>query len=629
MDEQYSFKENFSSVLGIQEDPHKLGVVWVGTAANGVYRLDMRGERYKVDMFGDFDGLLDDIGKPMVFNDSLVFGSKEGLDYFIDEETMKAQLTAEEQEDPMNYMGIFQTQAFHGLLSRGQFLFLASNTKKDWYSEDNYSLAYFDKLTNEFVEKPFSGMDNGRINEFYLEENGVLWVGTVDGLIRYEENPIKRYDSRVNVLVRKFMAGADSVLFFGAFNEDGNVLNNQPQDHKIELDYKNNDVFISYSAPSFNGGQALEFSYLLEGYSTEWSKWSKKTESNFTNLQEGEYTFKVKGRNIFDVTSEEATLSFTINPPWYRTALSYAGYVLALIILFFLGFRLFSARLKKKNIWLEGIVEERTKEISEKNEVLHEQKKEIEDSINYAQRIQEALLPLEDEMKKWIPESFVLFKPKDIVSGDFYWFTEIHNKLVIICADCTGHGVPGAFMSMIGSDRLNIIVAERNIVNPGLILSELNIAIKRSLKQDGEKGSTRDGMDAAVCMIDLETKELHYSGANRPLWIIQNGALEEIKATKVAVAGFTPDDQVFEEHVIHLTDDLKFYMTSDGYADQFGGARGKKLKVKAMKELVLEICNDDYARQKQQLDKHLIDWMGEHEQIDDVCVVGFQMKVGE
>jgi serine phosphatase RsbU (regulator of sigma subunit) len=136
-------------------------------------------------------------------------------------------------------------------------------------------------------------------------------------------------------------------------------------------------------------------------------------------------------------------------------------------------------------------------------------------------------------------------------------------------------------------------------------------------------------MDAADCLIDLETKELHYSGANRPLWIIQNGALEEIKATKVAVAGFTPDDQVFEEHVIHLTDDLKFYMTSDGYADQFGGARGKKLKVKAMKELVLEICNDDYARQKQQLDKHLIDWMGEHEQIDDVCVVGFQMKVGE
>lgn len=624
MKEEYSYDGSFTSVLGIEEDPNNPNVVWVGTAANGVYRLDLRGDKFKVDMFGDFEGLLDNLGKPMVFKDSLIFGSKEGLDYFIDEEVMKAQLTPEEQEDPMNYMGMFQSQSFHGLSTDGQFLFLASNESRDWFSEDNYSLAYYDKETKEFIEKPFVGIDYGRINEFYLESNGVLWVGTVDGLIRYEENAIKQYDSSIDVLVRKVTIGTDSVLFNGSFSVDGKMVTNQPNDQISVLNYENNDVAFSFSAPSFNGSHPLEFSCVLEGYNPAWSKWSDRTEANFTNLGEGDYVFKVKAKSIYGVESEVSSYEFSISPPWYRTTLAYILYGFALIASFFIGFRIFSARLKKKNIWLEGVVEERTKEISEKNEVLHEQKKEIEDSINYAQRIQEALLPLESEMKKWVPKSFVLFKPKDIVSGDFYWFTKTDNKLVFICADCTGHGVPGAFMSMIGSDRLNIIVEERKILRPGLILAELNRAIKKSLKQDGEKDSTKDGMDAAICTIDLDTNELMYSGANRPLWIIENGVFKEIKATKVAVAGFTPDDQIFEEHIIKLTPDLKFYMTSDGYADQFGGARGKKLMVKKMKELVLQVCDVEFETQKERLDSYLNEWMGEHEQIDDVCVVGFQ-----
>ncbi len=624
MSEKYTYDASFSSVLGIVEDPNSPAVVWIGTAANGVYRLDLTQEKFSTEMYGDFEGLLDNLGKPLIYDDSLVFGSKEGLDYFLDEEAMKVGLTPEEQEDPMNYMAMFQTKLFHNLMTDGQFLFLESNEDRDWYSEDNYSIAYFDKNEDKFVKKPFAGIDFGRINEFYLEEDGVLWVGTVDGLIRYEENNVKKYDNKVNVLIREFTAGSDSTIFAGNFHQNGLILENQPEELTIELEYSYNDIALAFSAPSFTGGHALEFSYQLEGYSAEWSKWSSKTEANFTNLHEGDYTFKVKGRNIYGEMSEENSIHFTILPPWYRTTWAFILYGLGVIVLFFFGFRLFSARLKKKNLWLEGVVEERTREISEKNEVLREQKQEIEDSINYAQRIQNAILPLEEEMKKWIPQSFVLFRPKDIVSGDFYWFTKLDNKLVIICADCTGHGVPGAFMSMIGSDRLNIIVEERKITNPGLILAELSRAIKKSLKQDGQAESTKDGMDAAICTIDLDSKEMLYSGANRPLWIVQNGEVSEIKATKVAVAGFTPDDQIFAEHKISLTPDLKFYMTSDGYADQFGGERGKKLKVKKMKELLLEICNKEFDGQKAHLDHYLVDWMGDHEQIDDVCVVGFQ-----
>ena len=229
-------------------------------------------------------------------------------------------------------------------------------------------------------------------------------------------------------------------------------------------------------------------------------------------------------------------------------------------------------------------------------------------------------------MKKWIPKSFVIFRPKDIVSGDFYWFLERENKLIIICADCTGHGVPGAFMSMIGSDRLNNIVSENKVTSPADILSELNRAIKKSLKQDGQKNATRDGMDAAVCTVDLTTKTLKYAGANRPLWILNAGnELTEIKATKVAIAGFTSDEQEYAEHSFDIEMAMKFYMTTDGYADQFGGDSDKKYKVKNMKLFLQNIANESFEIQKQKLERELLDWMGDYEQVDDVCVVGFQI----
>ena len=229
-------------------------------------------------------------------------------------------------------------------------------------------------------------------------------------------------------------------------------------------------------------------------------------------------------------------------------------------------------------------------------------------------------------MKRFLPESFILFRPKDIVSGDFYWFVERDDKLIVICADCTGHGVPGALMSMIGSDRLNIIVSERKNSSPSKILSDLNKSIKKSLKQDGQKNSTRDGMDAAVCTVDLKTKTMQYAGANRPLWIVYENELTEIKATKVAVAGFTSDDQVYEEHIIELQPGMKFFMSTDGYADQFGGKNDKKFKVKTLKDLLVEISNNTFIEQKKALESALINWMGETEQVDDICIIGFEPK---
>ncbi len=617
--------ENISArFLSAEVDAAHPNDLWIGSVGGGVFRLKLGQGEFIIDQYSSMDGLNDDqLGKPIRYKDHVIFGSSQGLLSFIHEDEMVKDLEDSLKNDPAYYRGMFQGEPFYDSVFSAQILLLQEDKDRTWFCADD-KIGFFDYESQSFVNKPFWGINYGRVNEFYLEDNGVFWIGCADGLIRYEKNDQKRYKSTFYSLIREFSINRDSVVFSGAFaNDSGVVQRDQNAKYKYEIAYGFNDVYFRFSAPYFEDEHTPEFSFILEGHDEEWSEWGTKNDANFTNLHEGDYTFRVKARNIYGHISEEAAFSFTILPPWYRTTWAYILYVVVFIIIFFIGVKLSSARLKRQNQWLEGVVEERTREIKDKNEVLEHQKKEISDSINYAKRIQLAILPLEDEMKKWMPDSFVLFRPKDVVSGDFYWFQEKDNKLIVVCADCTGHGVPGAFMSMIGSDRLNNIVNELKVVNPGQILSELSRAIKKSLKQDGEKGSTRDGMDAAICMIDLDKKTMLYAGANRPLWIVKDGSVEEVKANKVAVAGFTPDDQVFDEHEIQLKEGLKFYMTSDGYADQFGGDKGKKYMVKNMKEFILQHCFEDYSLQRDQLEKELERWMGDHEQIDDVCVIGF------
>jgi serine phosphatase RsbU (regulator of sigma subunit)/ligand-binding sensor domain-containing protein len=611
--------------LGAELDPTDPNTLWLGSSKTGVYRLKWSGTDFTLDTYTVNDGLIDDnLGAPILLEGKVVFGSSQGLLKFIHEDEMIKGYPDSLKNDPNYYRGMFEQQTFFDSGFDAQVLLIKQAKDRTWYSAD-HKIGYYDHASKQFVNRPFSGINYGRVNEFYLEEDGVFWIGCSDGLIRFQTNELKKYDLPFYAAIRQFAINRDSVLFNGAFADDnGNVSLSQNPSMKFEIAYDFNDVYFRFAAPFFEDDHLQEYSYILEGHDEDWSAWGPLNEATFTNLGEGDYVFRVKARNIYGHISEEAVFGFSVLPPWYRTFWAYAGYVLAFILVLFAGVKISSARLKAKNVWLEGVVEERTKEITLKNVELEHQKKEISDSINYAKRIQEAILPLEDEMRKWIPKSFVLFRPKDVVSGDFYWFQEKDGKLIIVCADCTGHGVPGAFMSMIGSDRLNNIVNELRIVNPGRILSELNKSIKKSLKQDGERKSSRDGMDAAICTIDLANRTMLYAGANRPLWVFRNGVIEEVKANKVAVAGFTADSQVFDEHEIALEEGLKFYMTSDGYADQFGGDKGKKYMVKNMKEFILKHCSMAYQVQRDKLEQELVDWMGSHEQIDDVCVIGFE-----
>jgi serine phosphatase RsbU (regulator of sigma subunit) len=257
--------------------------------------------------------------------------------------------------------------------------------------------------------------------------------------------------------------------------------------------------------------------------------------------------------------------------------------------------------------------------------IVEEKNKQITDSINYAQKIQSAIFLPEEEFRKFLPQSFILLKPKDIVSGDFYWVTRAGKEIIYATADCTGHGVPGGFMSMLGTSLLNEIVNEKGITEPAMILDMLRERVITSLRQSGAAGEARDGMDIMVIKLDPAGLAMTYSGANTPGFIVTNGPsgkeLMELAADKQPV-GFSYNSQPFTQSTLQLKKGDVIYTFTDGYADQFGGPGGKKFKYRQLKELLLTVSSQPPHRQKETLEHAIESWKGSLEQVDDILVIG-------
>ncbi|MCS6821859.1 MAG: tetratricopeptide repeat protein [Microscillaceae bacterium] len=274
------------------------------------------------------------------------------------------------------------------------------------------------------------------------------------------------------------------------------------------------------------------------------------------------------------------------------------------------------------------------------NEIIESKNRDIQSSILYAKRIQDAILPTEEQITKHISEYFILFKPRDIVSGDFYWFGDVTDgvtgqyKVIIAAADCTGHGVPGAFMSMIGDVLLSQIVLEKHITEPDLILNEMNAGIRKALKQkqlkpdEADHTVTQDGMDIALCVWNKQLNLLEYAGARSPMYLVENGQMKEFKPDKMPIGGYPMGEEVlFSKQTHRLTTNCWVYMASDGYQDQFNGRTGKKFKSNRFKELLLQNHHLPAAEQKNILDQTIEDWREGSEQLDDILVVGFHFQI--
>lgn len=281
---------------------------------------------------------------------------------------------------------------------------------------------------------------------------------------------------------------------------------------------------------------------------------------------------------------------------------------------------------------LEMKVVERTEEVvRQKEEVERQGRKVVElyknvtDSIRYAKRLQESILPPDKRIRELLPNSFVYYRPKDIVSGDFYWFEQVEDKVVFAAVDCTGHGVPGAFMSLIGHNGLNQTVKERGRTRPSDILMDLNRIAYDALHKDREQGLVRDGMDMALCCYDPAKGVLEYAGANNPLYLLRAGEVLTFTADKNAIGSFDLPGGSFTDHRIKVQPGDLVYVFSDGYADQFGGPKGKKFLYRRFRELLLEICGQPMDQQRAALHEAFSKWRGGHEQVDDILVIGVRI----
>lgn len=373
------------------------------------------------------------------------------------------------------------------------------------------------------------------------------------------------------------------------------------------------------------------YNYLLEAYNLKDSLSSKDILNKLRDVQISAIKDQ-KEAEISKLTQKNTIQDLAIAEQEAKERTLFLGIMLVSIILFFLIFVMFNNVKKNKKLKQRSqIIEQQSIDITLKNNQLEQSNKEITDSILYAKRIQNAILPPSRMVKKYLPNCFILYRPKDIVAGDFYWMEEKNGKILVAAADCTGHGVPGAMVSVICNNGLNRSVREHGITETGKILDKTReIIIQEFEKSDDE---VKDGMDISLCSLSADEDDhsedfvkVQWSGANNPLWIIRSGKfeIEEIKPDKQPVGKFA-EPQPFSTHNFYLHKGDTLYLLTDGFQDQFGGEKGKKFKAIRLKELLISVCSQELDKQQQILMETFENWRGSIEQIDDICIIGIRL----
>ncbi|HBS86211.1 MAG: hypothetical protein A2W91_09430 [Bacteroidetes bacterium GWF2_38_335] len=506
-------------------------------------------------------------------------------------------------------------------------------------------------VKNYTKDEGFYGVETN-INGAFEDRKGNIWFGTVDGATCYFPERDAPSMLETNTYITRLR------LFFEDFNwkeycssvDDGGL----PVD--LVLPWDMNHLTFDFIGLCYSNPDKVKYRYRLLGQSDIWSPPTSDPKAVFTNITPGKYEFQVISSNSDGVWNENpVTLKFTIEPPYWQKLwfiLLVSGAVLSFVILI-VNLRIRALKAAKKVLEMKVI--NRTQEIQHQKEEIEaqrnnteEQKKiierihrEVDQSIVYATRIQQSVFPDINILKNHFSDQFVFFRPKDQVSGDFYWWTTIENQTIITAVDCTGHGVPGAFMSMLGISFLREIVMKEYITHPGVILRKLRKEIIKSLNQTNEIGTQRDGMDMGLISINHETNVMQFSGANNPVYIItrnrviQNSDkvittgthemfLHEIKGDKMPISIHYRMDK-FDTHEIQLQKGDQVYLFSDGFADQFGGANAGKFRFKPFKELLLKNAHLPMEEQQKVLENAFDNWKGILEQVDDVVVVGVKV----
>ncbi|MCI5058736.1 MAG: SpoIIE family protein phosphatase [Flavobacteriales bacterium] len=557
----------------------------------------------KIKRFGQKDGLphMPYSIKPCNFNDELLFGCDSGFLRYNEKQDLFVRY-----EEYNNLIGL---RYIHRLKYQDHKLWCIA------YDElDNNIVGYFERTNGRLSWNniPFRPFKKNAFHDIYIASNGKVYFTGVNSVLEYDPSKEFDYEKPFNTTIRKVGIGEkDSSIYFG-----------KKVPLKYNIDYQYNTLHFRVAAQEYVSKEK-KYSFYLEGFDASWSNWNTLASRSYTNLPEGKYTLKVKGKNDFDIESKIDTFTFTINPPWYRTWWSYGSYAV-------IAFTLVTGSTKMYNRNLKKQVKASTFEIKRKS-------KYITKSVDYAQNIQKAILKNIEA-----PNTFLFFKPRDQVSGDFPWYhvNESNQTRLYSIADCTGHGIPGALLSILGTSLFDEITHNNEQLSTNEIFDILKAKVTAKLQSQYEK--SEDGIDAALISISKQN-HLQYTGANNPIYIIRKEPLKqhqklssyqslevsqsllyELKPDFITL-GYNRTDRDFSKIELKLEKGDCVYLFSDGFMDQFGGASGKKYGLKRFKELLLQVEPEHMHVQKEMIAKAFASWMNEYNQVDDVSVLGIRI----
>lgn len=580
------------------------GAVWIGTYDGGLAKLSGFFDGKKLPITEKFKNE----GKPNQLASNIVLGINE------DKRGNIWVATSNGLSKLMPDKSFYNFYEKDGLYNTYLYSILRDSVDHFWMSS-NAGLIRFDPSLqeNDITFKNY-GVKDGLVNKEYnmgaafSGKSGYLYFGGANGFNAFRPTAIKNNLHPPQVYIVSYKRGGsdvktDSLITFKKF------LNLSWRENYFQFEV----VALDYTDPSKN-----KFRYKLEGYDNDWSAPTNVRYVSYTELPGGDYTFKVKAANNDGIWNETPyEIHIRVVPPFWKTKWFYILLLILSVGIIYAYTQYRTKAIKNENKILENKVAERTKELEEKN-------RDITSSIEYAKRIQEAILPSKGLIFSRFSRSFILYRPKDIVSGDFYWYGEKNGQKIFAVVDCTGHGVPGAFMSMIGHNLIHQIVQEKGVVDPGEILNNLHKGVQEALRQGQNEINTNDGMDVSLIAINDSERTVKWAGANRPLILINPaGSMTKYDGNKFPVGGAQLDiNRSFTTHAIKPEASTMAYMFTDGYADQFGGDKGKKFMVKRFHDLLLSIYDRPTEEQKNALEDNLEKWRQNHEQVDDVLVVG-------
>jgi serine phosphatase RsbU (regulator of sigma subunit) len=450
-------------------------------------------------------------------------------------------------------------------------------------------------------------------NAIFSDNNGSIWFGTSDGLVKYSPSLSAGGKEAPRLHVTALYVGGEQI------DHGAGLVLLKPGYYELAVEY----IGIHLTNP-----EMIIYQTKLEGYNKNWSSLNSGRRVVYDRVGHGNYTFQIRAFNENDISSEiSSAFELRIKKPIYLTIWFYAAIFLLISFLVYLIIKLRERKQVQLQLYLQNKLDERTQEVIIQKEEIEIKNKDITDSINYAQKIQESILPPACMLQEKFAGAFIFYQPKDIVSGDFYWYGEFDNDIFIIaCADSTGHGVPGAFMSMIGTTLIKDICSSASVDSPSTILSSLDKEIRTVLRQNLEEGGSNDGMDITIAEINLRSKTISTASAMRPMTIYQGGKPIYVHGNRFSIGGqYEFGEKTFDTFDYKLNKGDKIYMYTDGYADQFGGPHGKKFKSVSIRNLLQDIHEKPMDEQYSYVRNTFDSWKGDMGQVDDVLFMGLEI----